>query len=770
MYLSNDPYITAGDTPLGGGTFNFNFVPNSAVRVNVGTPPVIPPETPSGTYYLGVILDHSDWNNSNNATHDQEAAEITVTCPPSIPPTQLGPWDGATCMGTDVYFSWNPVASLADYQIEINYSGGQPETIETQRTWYVRYGLQHSTTYWWRVRSMAQCGSWGTWSPSWIFTTESDPDVVVQPQSPADGEHCIDPVTTISWEPYFNAMGYEFKIGNDCGDGPVLPTTDHYIGVALSPGMEYNWMVRAQTHCGDWTNWSPCYTYRTTPTWVAAPVQTFPYDATACSPADTRLNWADDPEVASWDVQVGTACGTGDIHNTTDNHLWLSGLQDGVTYYWRVRANHECGPVSAWTGCWSFGVDDVPPATPPNLVPSHPIGAWSNDNTIYIDWDPSPDNCDEPGYSWVFDRDPGTIPDDVKDDEEPDALSDPLPDGQDHWFHVKAIDGAGNASETVHLGPFWIDATAPSAPEIDFTSMDTGQPFGVALLTLDWLPATDAMSGVAGYSWSFNDSPAPPTGQPDAAVDLTGLTLSLELEVQADFWFFLRSVDIAGNVSDITVMGPWICDHDWLGVGILAPTRTTEVTEGELFPVSWWLYDDGAAAVQMGRLEYSLDGGETYEFYGNMTPALVQAGTVDWIVPMADTNEALLKLTVFDTLGRSVWTRSERFTIIQVTDVPDAPPTGFDHPTLASIQPNPFNPRTTVAFELPAEARVRLRVFDMSGRLVRTLLDGEVRGAGEHHAVWDGLDAHGRAAAAGVYACQLEAAGHRETKCMTLVK
>jgi flagellar hook assembly protein FlgD len=68
---------------------------------------------------------------------------------------------------------------------------------------------------------------------------------------------------------------------------------------------------------------------------------------------------------------------------------------------------------------------------------------------------------------------------------------------------------------------------------------------------------------------------------------------------------------------------------------------------------------------------------------------------------------------------------------------------------------NPFRERAELAFALPADGTARLTVFDVSGRRVRTLVDGSVA-AGEHVVVWDGADARGRAVAAGSYFVRLE--------------
>lgn len=88
---------------------------------------------------------------------------------------------------------------------------------------------------------------------------------------------------------------------------------------------------------------------------------------------------------------------------------------------------------------------------------------------------------------------------------------------------------------------------------------------------------------------------------------------------------------------------------------------------------------------------------------------------------------------------------------------------------LHACAPNPFNPTTTIMFVLSQAAFVRLAVFDMTGRLVRVLVNEETA-AGSREAVWNGLDDHGQQVASGVYMCCLEAGALRETRSMTLVR
>jgi hypothetical protein len=83
--------------------------------------------------------------------------------------------------------------------------------------------------------------------------------------------------------------------------------------------------------------------------------------------------------------------------------------------------------------------------------------------------------------------------------------------------------------------------------------------------------------------------------------------------------------------------------------------------------------------------------------------------------------------------------------------------------------PNPFNPRTTIRFDLPVAGQAQLSIYDLAGRLVRVLVEGEVP-AGSHEAVWDGRDASGRSAPSGSYLARLVAGGKVEGVRLSLVR
>ncbi|MDX1429285.1 MAG: FlgD immunoglobulin-like domain containing protein, partial [Rhodothermales bacterium] len=84
--------------------------------------------------------------------------------------------------------------------------------------------------------------------------------------------------------------------------------------------------------------------------------------------------------------------------------------------------------------------------------------------------------------------------------------------------------------------------------------------------------------------------------------------------------------------------------------------------------------------------------------------------------------------------------------------------------------PNPFNPSTTIGFELPLDKNINVRIYDVSGRLVRTLISNQFLSAGTHEVIWDGQSDAGVPVASGTYIYALEYGNFRQAKEMVLVK
>jgi hypothetical protein len=98
----------------------------------------------------------------------------------------------------------------------------------------------------------------------------------------------------------------------------------------------------------------------------------------------------------------------------------------------------------------------------------------------------------------------------------------------------------------------------------------------------------------------------------------------------------------------------------------------------------------------------------------------------------------------------------------ELTGVGDAGPTR--RTVLLAPIPNPFQERTVLAYDLARPARVVLDLYDVRGRLVRSLVAGEMQDAGRHTVDWDGRNTAGVAAGAGLYFGRLDAGGESDVR------
>jgi hypothetical protein len=89
---------------------------------------------------------------------------------------------------------------------------------------------------------------------------------------------------------------------------------------------------------------------------------------------------------------------------------------------------------------------------------------------------------------------------------------------------------------------------------------------------------------------------------------------------------------------------------------------------------------------------------------------------------------------------------------------------------LRTCYPNPFNPSVTISYDLQAAVSVELDIFDVTGRRVCSLKNGDVQAAGRHEVVWRGQDDRGRSVSSGLYYCRLRAGAYARTERLMLVR
>ncbi|KPL19499.1 MAG: hypothetical protein AMJ92_02515, partial [candidate division Zixibacteria bacterium SM23_81] len=83
--------------------------------------------------------------------------------------------------------------------------------------------------------------------------------------------------------------------------------------------------------------------------------------------------------------------------------------------------------------------------------------------------------------------------------------------------------------------------------------------------------------------------------------------------------------------------------------------------------------------------------------------------------------------------------------------------------------PNPFNPKTAIRFHIPQGGHVNLRIYNVTGQLVRELTDAH-REAGSYQVSWDGQNDQGQLVPSGIYFCQMKTGDYTTTRKMALIK
>jgi hypothetical protein len=298
----------------------------------------------------------------------------------------------------------------------------------------------------------------------------------------------------------------------------------------------------------------------------------------------------------------------------------------------------------------------------------------------------------------------------------------------------------------------------------------------IAPLTLTVSDVPDDQGGQLAVSWPRHDLDALAAPIPVSAYDVQRYnadwqTLATVTAAQADSY----TVDVA--TSDILTLGQ---PAPYSRYRVVAMTANPSIFY-ESFPDSAYsidnipppapvltVEDDEAARSVFATGSRPSDYEETC-FYKDQEPGFTPGDPIQCSTSRFYDEEHLRTYYYmarnFDIHGNaSEW--SNEVTGQYPTDVPGA---AITQVRLYSNRPNPFNPMTTLRFDLPVAGQAQLSIYDLAGRLVRVLVEGEIP-AGSHEAVWDGRDQSGRASPSGSYLARLVAGGKVEGVRLSLVR
>jgi hypothetical protein len=209
------------------------------------------------------------------------------------------------------------------------------------------------------------------------------------------------------------------------------------------------------------------------------------------------------------------------------------------------------------------------------------------------------------------------------------------------------------------------------------------------------------------------------------------------------------AVDVAVGEASLHLLdaaGLWSLPADCAGVTPVYAQAFTARRERGMARLEWRLAGQGEGTLEV---EGAADG---------RTWILAPSGTGRAVDPSPPTGPVEYALVLVEDGTRTRLARST----LPPADLPM-------RPRFLGAGPNPFNPRTTLRYALPAPGPVRVTVHTLDGARVRVLFEGE-QAAGEHALPWDGRDGDGRSLPSGAYLCRLEADGRTSALRVTLVR
>ena len=335
--------------------------------------------------------------------------------------------------------------------------------------------------------------------------------------------------------------------------------------------------------------------------------------------------------------------------------------------------------------------------------------------------------------------------------------------GSDYRIKLVARDAVALQGIDCSDSSFTVLSTVP--PFAQVLSPNGGESFPVGtLVPLTWT-MLDTCVGIdstrvhvsldGGGGWSHVATVAAPDtttdwGSPDSPQD----SCLVRIEV------FASGGAVASDTSDAFFT---VGDVNAPSVTVTSPNGGESYVALSTVQIAATMSDD--AGVDSVCVAYTIDDGANWVDIACGTLSFPYA----WGTPDVVSDSCRVRVRVWDAaLNTAVDASDSLFTISSISTVPQQW-AGIRHPVLLQNFPNPMTASgTRFAFYLPEESSVSLRVYDLSGRLVRTVMAGTAV-AGYHEMAWDGADDGGRPVSLGIYFYMLETPGKREARKLVLV-
>jgi len=302
------------------------------------------------------------------------------------PPILLSPGWKSEDNPTTTKLIWHKVEGATSYSVQVDTTPTLKSPVliadETISDTTHTVNLAKGVTYYWRVK--ATVGAQETkWSSKGVFTTVFDIPPTTRLLAPKDSSDGVSRTPKLSWNKTPGATTYEIQVSNTSGftttviKKALLVDTSYTITSSLETGTYYFWRVRATNASGN-GNWSSAWHFITIESVPPAPLLLTPADNATAVALTPTFSWNVTERATSYTLQISESStfSTSTVNKPGIFSTTYSGteLENGKTYYWRVRAENT-GGSGPWSESRVFTTQYLPAA---KVVLSNPADAAKN--------------------------------------------------------------------------------------------------------------------------------------------------------------------------------------------------------------------------------------------------------------------------------------------------------------------------------------------------------------------------------------------------------
>ncbi|MBU1101362.1 MAG: T9SS type A sorting domain-containing protein [Bacteroidetes bacterium] len=722
----------------------------------------------------------------------------------------IAPTGGIELNSDIATLSWNSTVSGGNELYDVFFSDADPgdtfagttpnEADLTVKTFELN-NLPPNATYYWQVRVKTATGAIVSYSDVETFRTSGDLMIPV-PAAPVQGLVLNSTSPYLYWGSYNNhpdivyqacyslteTIGGVTSFPYQLNDGVTTSWThNRYIQVSdLTPGEVYYWQVRASDDGGvaSFSDWSDPVSFEIYGTGAAsAPIPVYPSGGISIYASSVMTYWymLGNSSGLQYIVRYGTDStmdGTDptmleNADNTTATssmYKQLAHLVDGETYYWQVQTTG-----GAWSDVHSFIVK-TSAETQRIPIPYHPVNNYvettRRPTLYYYVFGYSYGLEYEVQYSNLLNA--GAL-------DNPTLLG-PTSDlyinietdldlNTTYYWQVRSISGT-TPSDWSEISTFEIDQNAENVSIIPTPSYPVG--------------GTVVDSKTPDYNWVVNGNYSHLEFQvryathdnttdgeldaPFAAVTGWSTDLSVTQDVNlipgAMYYWQVRSrlASTHDGESKFSTLANFVVSAGAAPVMVILGSPVAAVQIGTSTPTFSWILPTQSTS----ELSYEVEIADNEQM---ASPQVMNADNLSVEAQnLTDGQQYFWRVRSKTDAGEySLYSGQASFTVnssITTLEEVSGIPIEFN---VSQNYPNPFNPSTTIKFSLPAAEKVSVKVFDLLGREMITLLDTQLE-AGNHSVVWNGENQFGNAVSTGIYFYKVKSGSNVVTRKMILMK